>query len=310
MPPTRDSNPSRVLSFTDHLQELRVRIIICLVAFSLSFVGGFLLAPRVVEVLVQPLITVAPPPQKQSILVRFQPDGSIKWEAPRDMRQTTSPVGLFTSDHLSLLLPNGERIDVGKKPKSHLIYLSPLEPFFLWIQGALLVSAVVSIPMIVYQLWLFISPGLVRRERRVIRPLLFASILLFPLGASFAYVLSYVALPMLLSFGDAIAGLEANLAATRSVSFVITMMLVSGLLFEFPLVLVLLARLGIVKSHFLVQKRRVAIVLLSIVAAVATPSPDPFTMLLLFAPLVALYEGSVWAIRAMEKASLDRELDE
>ncbi len=287
-----------------------MRIIICLVAFAFSFAGGFMIAPRIIEVLVQPLITVPAPITKQSVHLSLAADGTVKWQVPAEMRATTPTLGLFTSDHLSLELPTGERIDIGKKPRNSLVYLSPMEPFFLWVQGALLVSAMVCIPMCVYQLWLFISPGLVRRERNVVRPLLLASILLFPLGAGFAYILSYVALPMLLRFGDAIAGLEPNLVATRSLSFVISMMLVSGLLFEFPLVLVLLARLGVVSSQFLVEKRRVAIVLISVVAAVATPSPDPFTMLLLFAPLVALYEGSVWAIRRMEQSKLSREAED
>jgi len=295
------------LSFTDHLQELRVRIIICLVFFAFSFAGGFLVAPRVIEILVKPLVSVPRPPEEQTLQLVLHADGNVTWQVPKNLDTGTSTPLLLSTDHVRVHLPDGTDLIMGRKDRTSLFYLSPLEPFFLYVQGALLVSGIFCIPMLVYQLWLFVSPGLVRRERRIVSPLLLASIVLFPMGAGFAYVMSYVALPVLLSFGDGIAGLEPNLAAARSMGLVITMMLISGLLFEFPLVLVLLARLGIVSSHFLVERRKVAIVILAVVSAVATPSPDPFSMLLLLAPLIALYEGSVWAIRAIEKSQMTPE---
>jgi len=197
---------------------------------------------------------------------------------------------------------NDAAVYVGRKGHNNLFYLSPLEPFFLWLQAALLVSAVFAIPMVIYQGYLFVSPGLLKQERKVVAPVLGVSLILFPTGAGFAYLIMSITLKALMAFGDAIPGLEPNIVASRYLSLIITMMLVFGVLFEFPLILVLLARLGIIDSNFLVKRRKVSIVLITAIAAVATPSTDPFTMLLLMFPLLGLYEGAIWCIKLMERA--------
>ncbi len=313
----------KILSFTDHLQELRVRIIICLAFFVVAFVVSFSFAPKVVSFLMIPLTTLERDETQNVLTLYLESDGEVSgWKiAPPTDNSTTAPsAAAATSQPTTAPLANLARnsfrividglptpIEIGPKAQTRLTYLTPLEPFFLWIQGALLLSAILTIPMVVYQFWLFISPGLLKSERRTVGPILAGSIFLFPMGAGFAYAISHVTLKVLLSFGDSIPFLEPNLVASRYLSFILIMMLMFGIVFEFPLVLLLLARLGVVDSQKLVNQRKVAIVVMAIIAAVATPSPDPFSMVVMLAPLLLLYEGSIYTIRFMEKKEAGRE---
>lgn len=306
---------SRTLSFTDHLQELRVRIIICLVFFVVAFIASFFVAPQVVTFLMKPL-TSLPRNQEHGILTlhlntsgevngwRIAPpldgDGRLNTAAKEEL-PTTQTIATMAKDSFRIVIDDvGQPVELGPKTQTKLNYLTPLEPFYLWLQGALLLSAIVTIPMVVYQFWLFISPGLLKSERGAVGPLLIGSIILFPVGAGFAYALMHVTLKVLLSFGDSIPFLEPNLVASSYVSFILVMMIMFGVVFEFPLVLLLLAGLGIVTSDMLVHQRRTAVVIMAIVAAVATPSVDIFSMVAMLVPLLILYEGSIWAIRAKE----------
>lgn len=308
----------KVLTFTDHLQELRVRIIICVAWFFIAFLGSFFVAPQTVSFLMQPLISL-PRDQSHGILTLYlaasgevkgwaiapptDPDGTATLDLQTTFSAaTTTSLASLARDSFRIVVDGAPQpIEIGPKTQAHLTYLTPLEPFFLWIQGALLLSSVLTIPMLVWQFWLFLSPGLLRSERGIVGPLLGASILLFPMGAGFAYAISKIVLQALLSFGDRIPFLEPNLVASRYLSFILLMMFMFGLVFEFPLVLILLSRLGVVNSDTLTRHRRIAIVVMAVIAAVATPSPDPFSMIIMLIPLLVLYEGSVWAIKAMER---------
>ncbi len=305
----------KILSFTDHLQELRIRIIICVSWFAGTFLISFLFfAPHIVSFLMQPLITL-PRDQQHGILTLYlatsgevsgwavaQPADTATTLTATSTMATTAAVATLARDSLRIFVEGvPDPIEIGSKTQARLTYLTPLEPFFLWIQGALLLTAVLTIPMLVYQFWLFISPGLLRSERGMVGPLLASSVLLFPMGAGFAYAISHIVLKALLAFGDSIPFLEPNLVASRYLSFILIMMFMFGLVFEFPLVLVLLSRLGIVNSPMLIKRRRVALVVMAVIAAVATPSPDPFSMILMLIPLVVLYEGSVAVISLLEK---------
>lgn len=312
MSDSTDVSEGRILSFTDHLQELRVRIIICLVFFVITFLASFFVAPKVVTFLMKPL-TSLPRDQNHSVLTIFLGnDGSLdRWavvppaespDIPSDTVSTQTLLSALARDSFRISLEGVDQpIEIGPKTQTHLNYLTPLEPFYLWLQGALLLSAVLTIPMLVYQFWLFVSPGLLKSERGSVGPLLVGSIILFPMGAGFAYGIMHVTLKVLLSFGDSIPFLEPNLVASSYLSFILIMMIMFGLVFEFPLILLLLAGLGIVNADKLAGQRKIAVVLMAIVAAVATPSPDPFSMIVMLVPLLALYEGSIFAIRYLEK---------
>ncbi len=305
-------NPKRVLTFTDHLQELRVRIVIVLVAFVVCFCSGVYFSGNMLAWLIAPLTHLRDTAHPNTLVVRADASGSLAVVSPdlRTLTASTSATALMESlatDRLIVELPGGKRVTVGARSKTDLFYLSPVEPFFLLLKGGALIAAVVVVPLSIYQLWLFVAPGLKRRERKVVRPVLVSSLLLFPLGASFAYFVSHFALQALLAFGDKVAGLQPNIVASEYLGFILTLMLVFGLIFEFPLVLVLLNRIGFVTSAQLVTNRRYALLIISVLAALVTP-PDPFSMLAGILPLFLLYEVSIWVIRFFEKADRAEQL--
>jgi sec-independent protein translocase protein TatC len=147
-------------------------------------------------------------------------------------------------------------------------------------------------PFIMYQLWLFVEPGLKRKEKRFLRPFLLWSWFFFILGGCFAYfVMLQVAVPLLAQFGE---GITVNAwSLSNYVGFVLRMVLVFGIVFELPVIVALLSMLGLVTPQFLRKNRSYAILIIAIASALLTP-PDPFTMLLLMFPLLALYELSVF----------------
>lgn len=172
-------------------------------------------------------------------------------------------------------------------------FFSPTEALLAHVKVAVLGGLLLSVPCILWQAWLFIRRGLTTRERS--QGLVFVgwTTALFLAGAAFAYaVLLPVSLRFLLSIGHAY--LEPVISIDRYVSFVTSMIFWSGAAFELPAVLVLLSRLGIVTSEWLRQQRPYAILIIVVLAAIATPTTDMVSLLLLAVPLAALYEASVW----------------
>ena len=302
-------NPKRVLTFTEHLDELRVRLIICIVFFVVTFFAGFFVAHHVLGWLIAPLTHVGDPGHAATLTFKLTPEGTLR-VAPSLLADlvSTAPearkrMAAISPQRIAIEIPGGDSVIVGQKSRTSLHFLSPLEPFFLLLKGGLLISCVFSVPLAIYQLWLFTAPGLKRRERRVVKPILLSSFVLFPLGAAFAYLIAHLALKVLLSFSDQIPGLQPNIVASEYLGFLMTLMLAFGIVFEFPLVLVLLSRIGIVNSAMLVKYRRMAILVIAVAAAIFTP-PDPFSMIVTILPMVLLFEASIWAIRVFERGDV------
>lgn len=299
------ANAERVLSFTDHLEELRKRIIICAIFFFLALLASLAFAPRVITLLTLPLTTLPlEPPGEDVARFKVRDDGLLQLVGvDRADEQSTATFARIARDKAVILLgPGVDPIVLGQRPSSSLSYLSPLDPFFLLLKGALLIACIITLPMILYQLWLFIAPGLLQRERRIVRPIIISSLVLFPMGAGFAYIIARATLIASMSLGRLFPSLYPNIVVSHYISFILTLMIVFGIVFEFPLVLVLLARLGVITSGYLAKQRRWAILIIAVVSAVATPTPDPFTMLLMMLPLIILYEVSLWVIKLLEKA--------
>lgn len=306
-------NPNRVLTFTEHLEEFRVRIIIVLVCFVIFFVAGFFLAHNVLGWMIAPLTHVKQPIHGEVLTLRLRPDGLLALDSPalaspasKDPQAVSQVLSKLSTNQLAIEVTSGTRVLLGARSSSQLSFLSPVEPFFLLIKGGLFISCIFTIPLAFYQLWLFVAPGLTRKERRAAKPILLSSFLLFPIGALFAYFVSHVALQVLIGFSDNIPGLQPNIVASEYFSFMLKLMLVFGVVFEFPLVLVLLSRMGIINSAFLVQRRRYAILIIAVLAAIFTP-PDPFSMIVTILPMIILFEISIWAIRALERADAKAE---
>ncbi len=171
-------------------------------------------------------------------------------------------------------------------------YLSPIEPFFITLKLALLVGFLLAGPIIVYQLWAFLSPALHSTEKRAIVPSLYFGLVLFMAGVAMAY---YIALPVTLQFtmGFQTESLEQSIVISEYMSVVTRLLLAFGVVFELPVVILLLTVLGLVTPEFLAEKRRHAIAGITILSALITPGDVVTITLLMMVPLVLLYELSI-----------------
>jgi len=193
---------------------------------------------------------------------------------------------------------------VGQLPKPpiagcDLVFFGAIDAVVLKLKVVAFIGLFIALPVVLYQLWAFIVPGLTDRERKLAIPFVASSVLLFAFGA----VMAYYTLPRGLGFLLNFAGepVRALLGAKEFIGFVMLMALAFGVSFEFPLLLIFLAAVGIVSSQTLRRWRRMMIVGLALVAAVITPSQDPYTMFAMLIPMVALYEGAILVTRLMKK---------
>lgn len=170
--------------------------------------------------------------------------------------------------------------------------LSPTEPIETYFKVALVCGAILSMPMILYQVWLFVSPGLKSREKRFVYFFIPGAFILFLVGLTFAwYVLVPAAIAFLANFMPTI--FNAEWTAREYIGFTTTFLLWIGVSFEMPLVIYLVARTGLVGPRTLREQWRLAIVSIAVIAAAVTPSIDPVTMLLTMVPLTLLYGLSI-----------------
>lgn len=167
--------------------------------------------------------------------------------------------------------------------------------FYAYLKISLLTGILASLPILFYQLWAFISPGLFEREKKAVLPLVMVSTLLFLLGTGFCY---YVTLPISLAFLIGFSGeiLSPIITVGSYISFASMLLLAFGFGFQLPIISYFLGKIGILSSAFLAHGRRYAIVIMLIVSAIITP-PDVFTQLLLAIPLYILYEVSIIVVR-------------
>ncbi|MGI9019615.1 MAG: twin-arginine translocase subunit TatC [Solirubrobacterales bacterium] len=231
------------LTLVEHLDELRSRIILSVVAFGVAFALCFWQDALMLDI--------------------------FNWPLPADKDDA-------------------------------LITLSPTEPFFTTVEVAAYGAMVLSLPLILYQLYAFVIPAFSPREKNVVRPYLLAMPLLFLGGIAFAYfVVMPAAISFLLSFNE--AEFNTQLRAKEYYGFLGIMTVVLGLLFQMPIALLAITRLGVVTPDQLAENRRYAILAISVVAA-ALPGGDPVSMLLIMLPLVLLYEASVFLARRFGEA--------
>ena len=220
------------MSFLDHLEELRKRLIVSVVALLAGFIVCWGFADKIYGVLQQPLIKVLPPGEK-------------------------------------------------------LAYTRLTGPFILYMKVAFLAGIFVSAPIILLQLWLFIAPGLYKRERRLAAPFILGATVFFIVGGYFGY---RVLLPGMCDFFVQTGKqFKQMITIDDYYSFASTIILATGAVFETPILIFFLARLGIVTPAFLMQKFKYAVVLAFIISAIVTPTPDMMTQTMLALPMIGLY---------------------
>lgn len=181
-----------------------------------------------------------------------------------------------------------------------LVQLSPLEGIFSAMSVAFLAAFTICVPIIFWQLWLFVAPGLYKNEKKIILPFVFFGTAMFAMGALFAY---YVVFPFMIEyillFGNDM--FEANISIESYVSFFIRVVLGFGVAFELPVLAYFLAKVGMITDESLKGFFKYAVVIIFIIAAIITP-PDPFSQLLMAIPLVILYGFSILIARLVNPA--------
>jgi len=184
------------------------------------------------------------------------------------------------------------------KGTSSFLLTGVLEGFSIKMQVSLLVGAIVAMPLITMEGWSFISPGLTKKERRGVRLVAPLSILLFVMGVVLAYWVLPAGIRWLVSQNPPGATFMPSVAQT--ILFVLKMCLAFGVVFQLPVVLMFLGKVGIVNSRMLKSYWRQAVVVLAIIAAVVTPSADAFSMMMMCVPMVILYGLSILLVKVVE----------
>jgi sec-independent protein translocase protein TatC len=263
----------------DHLIELRQRLLVCVVAFALAFIVCFFFAADIQIFLIKP------------------------YQAAAAVHAAAVAKGAHSNPFELLAVTMGlHPVPAGGQSAVQLIATAPLEQLFTKMKIAGFGAIVLAFPVMAWQLYRFVAPGLYRNERGAFLPFLIAAPILFCLGAALVY---FVMLPFVMwfSLSQQIAVDGITVAQTTKISeylsLVTSLMLAFGLCFQLPVVTTLLGIAGLITSKLMSQGRRYAIVAVVVVAAVVTP-PDPISQLMLAVPLCLLYEISIWCVRVIE----------
>lgn len=273
------------MSLTEHLDELRSRIIYSLVVVVALAVVAYIFKDQIMAVLIGPLQAFAIP--KEQVLQLL--------DACR--RLYTEDLSALAVDQIAQLKSECARFWA---QGGRLIFIHPTEAFFGYLKLSLFMGLLLGAPFVLYQAWRFILPALYQHERRYFLNSFTFGTSLFYIGVFFCF---FVVLPLGIKFLVGMGGpdLQASFTFGNYLSFVMLFLLVFGLMFELPVVLFLLVKVGMVSRAFLKEKRRYVIVLIFIAAAVLTPTADPFTQSMMAIPLLLLYEVSIFMTRFAEK---------
>ncbi len=254
------------MPITEHLGDLRKKILISVIALSITFLISFNYSEDVFRFIMFPL--------------KYNIDFSVKnmyiHFVPQDKLQNTK-----------------------------LIFLAPAEAFWMNMKIAFVSALILALPVIFYQLWRFISPGLLLKERRYVFPFIFLATGLFLIGAAFCF---FIVLPFAMGFlltykvGDF---LSPMLSAGNYVDFCLKFILAFGAVFELPIAIVFFTRMGIVTPKTLAKNRKYAILLAFVVAAILTPTPDVFNQTLMAVPMIVLYEVGIIVSRIFVRLKAD-----
>jgi sec-independent protein translocase protein TatC len=245
---------TKMMSFLEHLGDLRKKITVSLIALCVTFVIAFNYSEDIMRFLMFPL--------------RYTLDFSVKkmymYYAYHDKLQTTK-----------------------------LVFLSPAEGFWMNMKIAMVAALILALPVIFQQLWSFVSPGLHAKEKKYVVPFVVIATGLFLVGAAFCF---FIVLPFAMEFlltykvGDFMMPM---LSVGQYVDFCLKFILAFGAVFELPVIIIFLTKMGFVTPKTLARHRKYAILVAFIVAAILTPTPDAFNQTLMAVPMIILYEVGI-----------------
>lgn len=258
------------MSFLEHLEELRRRLIVCAIAIVIATGIAWPLVPTVQQYITRPL-------QEPSITEKWS--YSLESWAVQKFPDMARRLGVK---------PEPPKVNPHK-----LNYMAPLEPFFVQMKISLITGLALAFPLILYQLWLFFAPALYPREKKVVYYFIPIGTVAFLLGDLFFLNLVW---PLIISFSLRYESefLYSMLNLTQFVNFCLRLLLLFGVIFELPLILIILARVGLVQVDALRRQRRLAILLSAVVAAFHA---DVLTMTAIAVPIYAMYEISILGVR-------------
>lgn len=333
---TKEEQLGTQMSFLEHLDEFRKRLVNSAIVIVIAFTLCWLVSDRIYNFLSIPIRKALSEANRREVPVegltgneKILPINSLKeGDAGRYVfdrattlgvgvvsagtsvlakveKDATGKIGLFTDEPVftsNAIVPKGirlpvdfENINTSEDEASggeRMTVTTAFEPFSLYVTVSLYAAIAVSLPFLLLQIWGFISPALYKHERAYVTPFILLSSTSFVIGAAFAYyVLFPPAVKYLLGLGS---DFQLLLKATDYFDFITLIMLAMGLIFQMPAITYVLARIGIVSAGFLVKSWKIAIVVILIVAAVASPTSDIPNMLLFAAPMTVLYIISIF----------------
>ena len=258
----------KVLPFMEHLVELRKRLIVCTIAIVIGMGVAWNFSTTLLNFVEKPLTG-------KTYLTELKKDfyDAIKTRYP-EAYQHFSP-----------------KPETPAQEQPHMLnYSAPLEPFFIQCKISLIAGIIMVLPILFHQLWLFVSPGLTRKERRLVLPFVTSATVSFCAGAMFFLVVIW---PVIINFSlsyEAV-GLRSWFNISAYIDFCLRLILIFGLIFELPVLTLVLSRFGLVNYRMLADKRKYALLASAIIAAFHA---DLVTMFVIMVPLYLMYEISVW----------------
>jgi sec-independent protein translocase protein TatC len=265
----------KVLPFLDHLVELRKRLIIVFVAVTVGMGLSWNLSDEL-------LVFVEKPLTGKTYLTEIKKTvyEEVRLRAP----------ALYK--HYQL-----DKEVTASTVERRLNYSAPLEPFFVQCKLSLIAGFIIVLPIIFHQIWAFVAPGLTRQERRMVVPFVTACSVAFALGAMFFLIIIW---PVIINFSLSYEsmGLQSWFNLSAYVNFCLRLILMFGLIFELPIIFLLLGRFGIVSKEFLARNRKYALLASAIIASFHA---DLITMFVIMVPLYLMYEISIWVVMLFGK---------
>jgi len=283
------------MPFLAHLGELRRRILVSLIAVGVGFVLAFNFSEPIINWLARPLRsaqrTDAPDPRRR-----------LPSAAEVDARvEALFPGATYTAEQRQFLKTLTRAVaEIEQERGQRLQVIEVTESFWVNMKVAMIAGLFLVLPVVLYEVWAFIAPGLLIHERRFALPFVVISTGLFALGATFALA---VVIPFAVQFlaSYKTGNMLVQFTLTRYVDFVLKFTLAFGLVFELPLAMTMAAKLGLVTPQFLAKNRKYAILINFVIAAILTPTPDAFNQILMAAPLCLLYEAGIVAARVFTR---------